>query len=447
MPSRTPRATRVPPTRSCSRPRPARSSPSSPTPSGCCASRTSCATGFNKLGHIGKAVSIFGSARTPPDDPRYREARELARRLGHEGFAIITGGGPGIMEAANRGARDAGVPSVGLGIELPHEQGMNEYVDLALNFHYFFTRKVMFVRYASGFVVFPGGFGTMDELFEAATLRQTEKIRYFPIVLVGTSYWGGLVLVPARPDARRGLHLARGHRDAGGLRRPRARDRDRRGRRAPAAAAGRLRLRGGGQLRLGRGASPPASRGGLHLGVLCRPKRAQRSAGPDCVRYANPIRPRSAARAHSHLPTQRSGSPRAAPAATPQARPRARYPNRYSSFSRTHSPSLAAERQGLAAALALDVEDGVVLVGARAVEHLDSSSVGGLGAPLLGVDPPRGGLERRRGPSRGRRPRPRRGRGWPARAGAGTAPPCAAWHHARGRTSRPRRGRRGRPGR
>ena len=149
--------------------------------------------GFKKLGQIGKAVSIFGSARTSPDDPRYAQARELARRLGHEGFAIITGGGPGIMEAANLGARDAGVPSVGLGIELPHEQGMNEYVDLPLNFHYFFTRKVMFVRYASGFVVFPGGFGTMDELFEAATLRQTEKIRYFPIVLVGTDYWSGLV--------------------------------------------------------------------------------------------------------------------------------------------------------------------------------------------------------------------------------------------------------------
>jgi uncharacterized protein (TIGR00730 family) len=149
--------------------------------------------GFQALGRIGKAVSIFGSARTPRDDPRYDQARSLARRLGEEGFAIITGGGPGIMEAANRGARDAGVPSVGLGIELPHEQGMNEYVDLALNFHYFFTRKVMFVRYASGFVVFPGGFGTMDELFEAATLRQTEKIRYFPIVLVGSDYWSGLV--------------------------------------------------------------------------------------------------------------------------------------------------------------------------------------------------------------------------------------------------------------
>jgi uncharacterized protein (TIGR00730 family) len=148
--------------------------------------------GFQALGQIGKAVSIFGSARTPRDDPRYERARTLARRLGEEGFAIITGGGPGIMEAANRGATEAGVPSVGLGIELPHEQGMNEFVTLGLNFHYFFTRKVMFVRYASGFVVFPGGFGTMDELFEAATLRQTEKIRYFPIVLVESDYWSGL---------------------------------------------------------------------------------------------------------------------------------------------------------------------------------------------------------------------------------------------------------------
>jgi uncharacterized protein (TIGR00730 family) len=149
--------------------------------------------GFEALGHLGKAVSIFGSARTPPDDPRYEAARRMARRLGEEGYAIITGGGPGIMEAANRGAREAGVPSVGLGIDLPHEQGVNAYVDLPLNFHYFFTRKVMFVRYASGFVVFPGGFGTLDEMFEAATLRQTEKIRYFPIVLMGSDFWGGLL--------------------------------------------------------------------------------------------------------------------------------------------------------------------------------------------------------------------------------------------------------------
>jgi uncharacterized protein (TIGR00730 family) len=149
--------------------------------------------GFRTLDHIGKAVSIFGSARTPPDHPRYQAAREMARELGHAGFAIITGGGPGIMEAANRGAREAGVPSVGLGIDLPGEQGVNQYVDVALDFHYFFARKVMFVRYASGFVVFPGGFGTLDELFEAATLRQTEKIRYFPIVLVGSDYWSGMV--------------------------------------------------------------------------------------------------------------------------------------------------------------------------------------------------------------------------------------------------------------
>ena len=149
--------------------------------------------GFDNLARIGPAVTIFGSARVPPGEPQYQQATEMARRLGEAGFTIITGGGPGIMEAANKGAHEAGVPSVGLGIELPHEQGMNEYVDLGLNFHYFFTRKVMFVRYASGFVVFPGGFGTMDELFEAATLRQTEKIRYFPIVLVGSDYWSGLV--------------------------------------------------------------------------------------------------------------------------------------------------------------------------------------------------------------------------------------------------------------
>jgi uncharacterized protein (TIGR00730 family) len=138
-------------------------------------------------------VSIFGSARTPEDDPHYVHAREVARRLGEAGFSVITGGGPGIMEAANRGARDAGVPSIGLGIELPHEQGMNPYVDLGIDFHYFFARKVMFVRYASAFVVCPGGFGTMDELWEAATLVQTGKIRSFPIVLTGRDYWGGLV--------------------------------------------------------------------------------------------------------------------------------------------------------------------------------------------------------------------------------------------------------------
>jgi len=148
--------------------------------------------GFDALAAVGRAVSIFGSARTPPDHPHYAQARDLARRLGEEGFAILTGGGPGIMEAANRGARDAGAASIGLGIDLPEEQGMNEWVGLPLTFHYFFTRKVMFVRYASAFVVCPGGFGTLDEMFEAATLRQTEKIRHFPIVLYGSDYWRGL---------------------------------------------------------------------------------------------------------------------------------------------------------------------------------------------------------------------------------------------------------------
>jgi uncharacterized protein (TIGR00730 family) len=149
--------------------------------------------GFRTLSPIGKAVSIFGSARTSPDDPEYRFARETARCLGEHGFAIITGGGPGIMEAANRGAKDAGALSVGLNIELPFEQGGNPYCDISLEFHYFFARKIMFVRYASGFVVFPGGFGTMDELWEALTLIQTGKIVEFPVVLVGSDYWRGLV--------------------------------------------------------------------------------------------------------------------------------------------------------------------------------------------------------------------------------------------------------------
>ena len=150
-------------------------------------------TGFRALSHVGKAVSIFGSARTPEDDPQYMAARELGAMLGRRGFSIITGGGPGIMGAANRGAADVGAQSIGLAIELPMEEGANEWVDLPLVFHYFFTRKVMFVRYASAFVVFPGGFGTLDELFEALTLRQTEKIAAFPVVLVGCEYWGGMV--------------------------------------------------------------------------------------------------------------------------------------------------------------------------------------------------------------------------------------------------------------
>jgi uncharacterized protein (TIGR00730 family) len=151
------------------------------------------ALGFELLGGLGPAVSIFGSARARESDPVYASARETARRLGEAGFAVITGGGPGVMEAANRGAQDAGVTSVGLNIELPHEQAQNPYVGLGLRFHYFFTRKVMFVRYACAFVVLPGGFGTLDELFEALTLIQTHKIRHFPVVLFGQDYWQGLL--------------------------------------------------------------------------------------------------------------------------------------------------------------------------------------------------------------------------------------------------------------
>ena len=149
--------------------------------------------GFDALASVGAAASFFGSARTLPDDPDYELARETARVVGESGMAIITGGGPGLMEAANRGARDAGALSIGLNIELPFEQGLNDYCDIALEFHYFFVRKIMFVRYASGFVVFPGGFGTMDELWEALTLIQTGKITEFPVVLVGTDYWSELV--------------------------------------------------------------------------------------------------------------------------------------------------------------------------------------------------------------------------------------------------------------
>jgi len=149
--------------------------------------------GFDALATVGPAVSVFGSARIGPNHRQYKSARQLGRLLAEAGYAVITGGGPGIMEAANRGAREAGAISVGLGIDLPHEQSLNDYVDVGVTFHYFFTRKVMFVRYASGFVVFPGRLGTLDEAFEAATLRQTEKIRYFPIVLFDSEYWGGLV--------------------------------------------------------------------------------------------------------------------------------------------------------------------------------------------------------------------------------------------------------------
>jgi uncharacterized protein (TIGR00730 family) len=150
-------------------------------------------TGFDAMRELGPAVSIFGSARTPPGDPDYELARETARMLGSAGYGVITGGGPGVMEAANRGAQEAGARSVGLNISLPFEQRPNPYADLRLEFHYFFTRKLMFVRYAIGFVVFPGGFGTLDELFEALTLIQTGKVVHFPVLLVGTAWWDGML--------------------------------------------------------------------------------------------------------------------------------------------------------------------------------------------------------------------------------------------------------------
>jgi uncharacterized protein (TIGR00730 family) len=149
--------------------------------------------GFDALADVGPAVSIFGSARIGRRDPLYGTTVAIARRLARAGFAIITGGGPGIMEAANRGAREAGGRSIGCSIELPHEQGTNGFVDEAINFRYFFVRKTMFVKYAEGFVILPGGFGTLDELFEALTLIQTQKIRDFPVILVGNDYWADLL--------------------------------------------------------------------------------------------------------------------------------------------------------------------------------------------------------------------------------------------------------------
>jgi hypothetical protein len=149
--------------------------------------------GFGSLAELGAAISVFGSARIAPDDPLYDTAVRLGAALVGAGYGVITGGGPGIMEAANKGASEAGGASVGLGIELPFEQGLNRYVDLGINFRYFFVRKTMFVKYAQGFVVFPGGFGTLDELFEALTLVQTRKITSFPVILFGADYWRGLL--------------------------------------------------------------------------------------------------------------------------------------------------------------------------------------------------------------------------------------------------------------
>ncbi len=149
--------------------------------------------GFGTLAELGPAVSVFGSARIRRDHPSYAAAVEIGRRLAENRFTVITGGGPGIMEAANKGAAEAGGVSVGLGIELPFEQGLNDYVNLGINFRYFFARKTMFVKYAQGFIVMPGGFGTFDELFEALTLVQTRKVTSFPVVLFDSGYWQGLL--------------------------------------------------------------------------------------------------------------------------------------------------------------------------------------------------------------------------------------------------------------
>ena len=151
------------------------------------------ARGFDALAAAPRAVTVFGSARTRPGHPDYALVRSVTARLGEAGFAIITGGGPGLMEAANRGARDAGALSIGCNIELPYEQRLNRYVDVGLQFRHFFARKVMFVRYACAFVIAPGGFGTLDELFEALTLIQTQTIRHFPVILLGAGEWDGLV--------------------------------------------------------------------------------------------------------------------------------------------------------------------------------------------------------------------------------------------------------------
>jgi uncharacterized protein (TIGR00730 family) len=149
--------------------------------------------GFDTLASVNKAVTIFGSARIGPDDPHYADAEEVSRLLGEAGFAIITGAGPGIMEAANKGAKEGGGQSIGCNIELPFEQGANPYVETLINFKYFFVRKTMFIKYSSAFIIFPGGFGTLDELFEALTLIQTGKIYQFPVILFGRYYWAGLM--------------------------------------------------------------------------------------------------------------------------------------------------------------------------------------------------------------------------------------------------------------
>lgn len=166
--------------------------------------------GFDELSELGPSVSFFGSARVTEEDPMYQTCAKTARLIGEAGFNIITGGGPGMMQAANQGASEAGVVSVGCNIELPFEQHVNPYVDLEIDFRYFFVRKTMFVKYAQAFVIFPGGYGTLDELFESLTLIQTGKVRHFPVVLFGTEYWGGLIDWMKNTVAAEGMISERG---------------------------------------------------------------------------------------------------------------------------------------------------------------------------------------------------------------------------------------------
>ena len=244
------------------------------------------ARGFRELVAGQRAASRCSARRgSAPDQPEYDLARRTARLLGEEGFEIVTGGGPGLMEAANRGAKEAGALSIGLNIDLPFEQAPNPYQDVALTFHFFFTRKVMFVRFASAFVVFPGGFGTLDELFEALVLIQTGKIRHFPVVLVGSAFWGGLL------DWVRERLLADG---LIGPRRPRPRRGDRRPRGGPAARARRAPS--------ARGAGPPRRSGGGQRGR----DDDRRVPRPDARRRTRPARRRA------RRPGPRGRSPRSA---------------------------------------------------------------------------------------------------------------------------------------
>ncbi len=239
--------------------------------------------GINALAEVGAAVAVFGSARMKESDPDYQAAQELGRRLVEAGFAVITGGGPGIMEAANRGAieREAGL-SVGLNIELPHEQEGNPYTNLAVNFRYFFVRKTMFVKYSDGFVIFPGGFGTLDELFEALTLVQTKKIKKFPVVLYNSAYWRGLL------EWLKGHMLESRHDLAGG---PRPAGRDRLGGRGLLDPAALLRgplLAGAGENRRGPRSRPTRTRPAPAEGMSPEEK-ARRAVARARPRVSEPI--------------------------------------------------------------------------------------------------------------------------------------------------------------